>query len=121
MRNYPEYLAALRRYDAWIVELLRHLRDDLGEYGARTTVMITTDHGRGDGTGWFEHNSGLPGSEKVFLAGFGPHVHVGRQADGIEHDSADLRPTIEVLFGLPASLCTRCGRPAAEIVGDLGE
>lgn len=118
-RDYREYLAGLRRYDGWIAELRRHLRDDLGDYGARTTVLITDDHGRGHGDNWFEHNTGLAGSDQVFLAAFGRHVHHGRVVDEAQHTSADVRPTIEVLFGLPASACVRCGQPLAEVIGDL--
>lgn len=118
-RDYREYLAALRRYDGWLDELARHLRDDLGDAGARTTIIVTTDHGRGNGDHWDDHLVTLPGSEQVFLAAFGPQVHHGRLAETRRHAHADLRPTIEVLFGLAPSTCRRCGEPLAEVVGDV--
>lgn len=113
--DYAEYLATLRRYDAWIAELRLRLAA-MGEYGARTTVIVTTDHGRGDGDLWRDHDSRNPGSERVWLYAAGPHVQGGPFPEG-RHSHADVRPTIEALFDLPLSACDRCGAPLAEVVG----
>ena len=112
--RYDRHLEALRQYDRWIDELRAKLAT-MGEYGARTTLVVTTDHGRGDGELWTDHNSSLPGSEGVWLYAIGPRVLGGPSPQG-RHTHADIRPTIEVLFGLPPSACERCGQPLAEVV-----
>lgn len=113
--RYGEYVRTLRQYDAWIAEVKAQLAE-LGDYGARTTIIVTTDHGRGDGDLWTDHNAFLPGSDRVWLYASGPHVTGGPWPEG-RHSHADIRPTLEVLFGLPPSTCARCGRPLVEVVG----
>jgi len=115
--DYASYLGTLRQYDRWIAELRARLAT-LGDYGARTTIIVTTDHGRGDGAGWTDHNPDLPGSERVFLYAVGPQIAGGRWASALaRHSSADIRPTLETLFGLEPARCLRCGAVLAEVVG----
>jgi hypothetical protein len=114
--DYASYLATLRRYDRWIAEVKERLAA-LAAEGVATTLIVTTDHGRGEGADWREHNATLPGSEQVFLHASGPHVIAGAVDSSVGHTAADLRPTIEVLFGLPPSTCDRCGSPFIEVVG----
>jgi len=70
------------RYDRLIEDL--HLMDTLLEdlwttmqsmdaYRDRTTLIITTDHGRGrEAQDWAEHDIGIPGSEDIWVAVIGP-------------------------------------------------
>lgn len=44
-RDWNSYIASLRTYDDYI-ERLYGLLEGMGEYGKKTTVIITTDHGR---------------------------------------------------------------------------
>lgn len=55
------YLAQLKRYDTWLDELVGKLGQMPG-YGERTTIVCTTDHGRGDGDDWTGHGDDLPAS-----------------------------------------------------------
>lgn len=112
--DYGEYLAALRRYDVWIAEVRTRLAA-MGDYGARTTLIVTTDHGRGDGELWYDHNSELPGADRVWLYALGPHVAPGVMPEPSVRSSADIRPTLEVLFGIPPTSCVRCGNPLLEV------
>ncbi len=42
-------------------------------YRDKTTLIITTDHGRGlQGSDWAEHDISIPGSEDIWLAVIGP-------------------------------------------------
>lgn len=45
--DYAGHVAMLNQYDLWIKQLL-DLIAGMGEYGRETTVLITTDHGRGE-------------------------------------------------------------------------
>src|SRR5262249_5282236 len=43
--DYRGYIGALRAADAFVGELAAHLRE-MGRYGERTALIVTTDHGR---------------------------------------------------------------------------
>ncbi|RPH98607.1 MAG: hypothetical protein EHM68_03925 [Lysobacterales bacterium] len=70
--RYDRYLAHLHLADALIGELWQTLQA-LDEYRDRTTLIITTDHGRGlQGADWAEHDVTIPGSDDIWLAVVGP-------------------------------------------------
>lgn len=106
----PAYLAAQRRSDAWLTEITAVV-DELG-LTEQTTMVLTTDHGRGTGSQWRSH-SRIDEARRVFVAIWGAGVArpgPSRREETARH--ADLRPTIESLFGLTPSPCahTTCGR-----------
>jgi hypothetical protein len=112
--DYAAYLSALGKADAFIGSLADAL-DTMGEIGARTTVIITTDHGRNRD---FQHHGTFSAtSARTFVIAFGGHV----QARGIiacpSHDVslADIAPTMRVLLGLAADDAPDAGRPIEEI------
>lgn len=91
--------AVLGRIFAWVDSLPAEER-------AHTTVIVTTDHGRGPGVFWFDHRTAFPSAREIFLAvvrdGMKPGHKVTRRVT-----QADVRPTIEALFGLaPSSTST---------------
>lgn len=72
--RYDRYLAYLNLADTLIGELWQTVQS-LDDYRDRTTLMITTDHGRGlQGGDWAEHDVTIPGSDAVWLAVIGPHT-----------------------------------------------
>jgi len=91
------YQATLLRYDEWLEKLLQQL-ESMGEYGKRTTVIVTTDHGRGAGERWTGHGASSPEAKSIWLIARGPGVKPGVSKHPATH--LDLRPTIEALFGL---------------------
>jgi hypothetical protein len=91
--DYAQYLASMNRDDDFIAELWRMAETDPAWRG-RTTLIVTTDHGRGSkpGAAWTEHGSaaawklapadytipapeGFIGSDEIWLAAIGPGVH----------------------------------------------
>lgn len=71
-------------------------------YRDNTTLIVTTDHGRGLGPiDWAEHDESLPGSEAIWLAIIGPDTpRLGTQVPaGTVHQGA-VAATIAQLFGL---------------------
>jgi hypothetical protein len=64
--NYEGYVASLKSYDQWIREIADTL-DASGEYGRNTLLIVTTDHGRGDGKDWTEHGFFHPESERIWM------------------------------------------------------
>lgn len=70
--RYDRYLAYLSQADAQIGDLWSTLQG-MDEYRDRTTLIITTDHGRGlQGADWAEHDITIPGSDDIWLAVIGP-------------------------------------------------
>src|SRR5260221_3098252 len=60
------YRATLLQYDEWLDALLDRI-DSLGDYGKRTTVIVTTDHGRGNGARWTRHGKSDPEAQSIWL------------------------------------------------------
>lgn len=70
--RYDRYLEFLHKADNMIGELWNTLQS-LDAYRDRTTLIITTDHGRGlQGDDWAEHDLTIPGSDDIWLAIVGP-------------------------------------------------
>ncbi|MBL9039528.1 MAG: hypothetical protein JNG84_13495 [Archangium sp.] len=78
--------AALRRYDTWLDELLTREKN--------AVVIITTDHGRGEGQEWTSHGPRFAAAKSIWLWSRGLPKGVTL------HNHLTLRPTIEALFGL---------------------
>lgn len=64
--NYQGYIGALKNYDNWIREI-SDLLDASGEYGRNTLLIVTTDHGRGNGDDWTEHGFLFPESKRIWM------------------------------------------------------
>lgn len=103
--DYAKYLESLRQSDAWLVELAAALDEN-------TTLIVTTDHGRGVLWDWKSHG-GRPWAKRIWIYARNPRAaKKGLTPKGGTH--ADLRPTIEFLLGLTPTACSGCGRPLSE-------
>jgi hypothetical protein len=72
--RYDEYLQQANTADHMIAELWR-LVQSMPEYSGRTTLLITTDHGRGNSAGsWSKHGLFVPGSSQTWYALLGNTV-----------------------------------------------
>lgn len=71
--NYPAYLEGANQLDQYLGALWSFLQQD-SLYAGRSTLLVTTDHGRGGGNlrCWSKHNRHLPGSDQIWLAVIGP-------------------------------------------------
>ncbi|MBX7116810.1 MAG: alkaline phosphatase family protein [Myxococcaceae bacterium] len=100
--NYARYAQVLATYDR-LLEKLVNVLDASGEYGKKTALIITTDHGRGQWDQWSEHGPHVPASARVWAFVMLPPAANDfsleePNARGFEHH--DVRYTIESLFGL---------------------
>ena len=96
--DYQSYLLALQRADAFVGDLLRTL-DTMGEYGATTTVVVTTDHGRS--AKFTGHGGDHPESGRVWMMAVGGAVPArGVVTAGREYHLADIAGTLLALAGL---------------------
>jgi len=86
--SYDRYIDAAHRTDLMLSKLWNWLQSD-SFYRDRTTLVISTDHGRGDTPdGWTRHASavgavklemgdapdGVPGSDQIWFAAIGPRI-----------------------------------------------
>ena len=75
--RYGDYLAAAHAADRYLAELWAALQAT-PQYRGRTTLLVTTDHGRGRGLRWRGHGNGYWSAAHTWLAMLGP----GIPADG---------------------------------------
>ena len=78
--SYDRYIDAAYRTDRMLAELWNRVQSD-AFYKGRTTLLVTTDHGRGgDPAGWPSHGGSpdgvdiVTGSDQVWLAAIGPRI-----------------------------------------------
>lgn len=95
--DYGRYLQSTRRWDAAVGELWATLQL-MPQYRDTTTLILTGDHGRGDGPRWTDHGPDTPGSEATWLAFLGPDTPaLGEAAGPVMNDG--VAATIARLLG----------------------
>lgn len=98
--RYDAYLLAIRRQDAFVRELWLWLQSD-AQYRGRTTLLITTPHGRGANARWVDHGERIPGAEAVWLAVIGPDTPArGEMQRDMQLMLNQIAPTAAALLGL---------------------
>jgi hypothetical protein len=72
--RYDRVLDSLTRFDAGLSDLWTWLQAH-DQYRGNTTIVITTDHGRGTGpSAWRDHGTDIEGAQNVWAAIAGPDV-----------------------------------------------
>ncbi len=72
--RYDLYLDATVRADRFIERIWMTL-ESLPAYRGKTTLLVTTDHGRGATTrDWTNHGREVPAAERIWIAALGPGV-----------------------------------------------
>jgi hypothetical protein len=70
--RYDEYLISARRVDQYLATLWNDMQSN-PRYRDKTTLIISTDHGRGDApVEWKNHGVDTVGSEYIWIAVMGP-------------------------------------------------
>jgi hypothetical protein len=71
--KYRSYLDAGKQVDSWIREIWEFVQKD-PQYHNKTTLLVTTDHGRGDAIKkeWTSHNNKVNGANETWFAVIGP-------------------------------------------------
>jgi arylsulfatase A-like enzyme len=92
-------LESAHRSDALIAELWALLQE-LPEYRGTTTLLITTDHGRGVGSrDWQHHGSDVAGSDNVWLAAMGPGIAALGERAGVSSSQGQVAATVAAALG----------------------
>jgi hypothetical protein len=73
--RYRSYLDAAQQVDAWLKQIWDFVQSD-PQYRNKTTLFITTDHGRGDKIKkeWTSHGSDIDGADEIWFAVMGPRI-----------------------------------------------
>jgi hypothetical protein len=72
---YHSYLDAAKKVDDWIKQIWNFVQND-PQYKNKTTLFITTDHGRGDikKDEWTSHGQSIADAYQIWFAVMGPEV-----------------------------------------------
>ena len=73
--EYKHYLNAAHQFDQWVGDIWNWVQSQ-PDYKNKTTLLITTDHGRGDikKEEWMDHGSGVQDAYQIWFAVMGPKV-----------------------------------------------
>jgi pimeloyl-ACP methyl ester carboxylesterase len=130
-RRYDRVLDAARLFDDSLRALWETL-ESIEEYRGTTSILITTDHGRGRGIeDWTDHGEKVEGAEEIWFAAIGPDTPaVGEASDTPTVWLADVAATALRLIGLdPVEFDPRAGpfieaalpAPPSAVVAPQGE
>jgi hypothetical protein len=100
-RRYDRLLDYIHVVDGYLRALWETL-ESIDAYRGATTLILTTDHGRGvRPSDWVEHDEGVPGSEDIWIAVVGPDTpDRGELAPYPTVHQADVAATLLRFFGL---------------------
>jgi hypothetical protein len=114
---YKSYLNAAQQVDTWIREIWEFIQKD-PQYRDKTTLIFTTDHGRGDlvKTEWRSHNSKIKDAYQIWMAAMGPGIKPkGEIKSPVQLYQKQFAQTIAKLLGYTF----KANHPVAEPVHDL--
>ena len=112
-RRYDRLLDYINVFDGYL-KVLWDQAQSLDAYRDRTTLIVTTDHGRGvTPSDWVDHDEGIEGSEDIWIAVIGPDTpDRGELAPYPTVHQADVAATLLRFFGLdPAKFNPAAGPP----------
>ena len=114
-RRYDRLLDYINVADGYLRRLWRTLQS-IDQYRGSTTLILTTDHGRGiTPSTWVEHDQGIEGSEDIWIAVIGPDTpRRGEVAPCDTLHQSDVAATLLRFFGLDGHLFNpQAGPPIA--------
>jgi len=98
-RRYDLYLDSARNADQYLADLWTTLQK-LPQYKDQTSLIITTDHGRGDTrVDWTDHGKNVPLAEFIWIAVLGPDTPPLGMRENVETTQSQVAATIAQLLG----------------------
>jgi hypothetical protein len=112
-RRYDLVLDYLHLADRMLADLWRMLQS-IDQYRGNTTLIITTDHGRGrTPADWAEHDAGIQGCQDIWIAILGPRTPaLGEARDFADVTQSDIAATMLQYLGLDARAFNPAAGPA---------
>ncbi|MBC7947265.1 MAG: alkaline phosphatase family protein [Chitinophagaceae bacterium] len=99
--QYDYYLDAAQNADEWIAQIWNYIQSTPG-YANKTTLIITTDHGRGlaAGSNWRHHGQRIAEASEMWMAAIGPSVKaIGENKQKVQLFQGQIAATIAVILG----------------------
>jgi hypothetical protein len=97
--RYDLYLRSAHQVDAFLAELWKTVQLD-STYRGTTTLIVTSDHGRGTGREWRDHGKSVNGAERIWMAVMGPDTPpLGVRKNIAPVRQAQIAATIAALLG----------------------
>lgn len=97
--KYGEYLRSAQRADGYLKTLWETLQS-MREYRGVTTLIFSTDHGRGDGPAWTSHGQKNPESKYIWMAFLGPDTKaLGERKNVAPVKQNQIAATLAALLG----------------------
>ena len=97
--RYDLYLDATFRADRFIERMWKTLQS-IPEYANQTTLLVTTDHGRGATTAdWTDHGRKVPAAESTWMAALGPGIAPLGVRSSVTVTTSQLAATIAAVVG----------------------
>ena len=116
--EYNQYLNSAHAEDGMLKDLWNTLQN-LPQYKGKTTLLIATDHGRGDMNKdqWRDHGQKVPDANQIWIAAIGPDTKVlGEVKQPGQLYQRQLATTIAALLGFDFKPEHEVGAPIQSIV-----
>lgn len=109
--EYAAYLNAANKTDRLLSELWAYLQSD-PFYRSKTTLIITTDHGRGPGADdWKSHGAKVKGADEIWIAMIGPGVNPSGESKGGQLYQNQVAATVASFLGINYAPNPGAGKP----------
>jgi phosphopentomutase len=117
-RDYRNYLEAAHRVDGYL-RALWETAQSMAEYRDSTTLIFSTDHGRGTGRKrWTDHGLDVPDAKYIWLSFLGPDTKaLGERTDIEPITQSQIAATLAALLGedYPADV-PQAGKPITDVL-----
>ena len=117
--RYDLYLRAAQNADHHL-RFLWEAAQAMPDYRGTTTMIVTTDHGRGNAPEeWKSHGAKIQGSDKIWIAVIGPDTPpLGERTNAEPLTQGQVAATVAALLGLDyRSFAPKAAPPIAGVIG----
>lgn len=119
--RYDLYLDSAQRSDGYIRRLWETVQS-MPEYVNQTSLVISTDHGRGTGlSDWKSHGKKIAGSDRIWMAVLGPDTPAGGLRGKMEVTQGQIAATVAALLGEDFKAVFPGAAPPLPVMGDRAE
>lgn len=115
--NYDGYLKAANNFDRYLRDLWNTVQS-LPEYKDKTTLIITSDHGRGQypKSGWTDHSFRTAYSDQIWFAVMGPDTPAtGEQKNKAQYYQSQFASTLAQFVGYQYAPNEKVGKPIENV------
>ena len=116
--NYAQYLHSAHRVDTYL-KMLWDTIQSMPQYRGKTTLIFSTDHGRGESPSeWKSHGVKIPDSKYIWMAFLGPDTRpLGERSETTAVTQSQIAATLAALLGEDyAGAVEKAGKPLMDVL-----